>query len=110
IVKRVQASPEGLFIYIPSETRNRYEVDVGDAIRCTLIRLISRRGDRVEVNRSLILEVRGYWNELHLPQEALNGLNVEAGDYVELVLEEVIRGGGRVRIYGGRFVEGERDL
>lgn len=110
VIKRVQASPEGLFVYIPSETRNKYEVNVGDTLRGTLVRLIKRGGGRVEVNRSLMLEVRGYWNELHFPQEALSGLNVVAGDYVELILEELIRNGEVVRIYGDKLVEGEKDL
>lgn len=110
IVKRVQESPEGLFVYAPSETRNRYEISVGDRVRCTLVSLTKKEGHRVEVNRSVTLEVRGYWNELHFPAEVLSELGVEGGDYVELVLEELVRCGEGVKIYEGEFIEGEKDL
>jgi len=94
LIGELKGDQEGLYIELPSGFRNRMEIVVGNKMRIFLDSLISRDGQVLrEIKKSLMGEVIGYWNELHLPLEEISRYGIQKGDLLKLTVESVIQHG-----------------
>ncbi len=87
LTARIYGDDDGLFVYLPSAIRNRYEVVVGDRFYCVL-RAVSQSDDRGmrEVAHEGWWEIKGYWHELHIPPELVSELGLRPGHHLSLCL------------------------
>ncbi|MCS7281084.1 MAG: hypothetical protein NZ583_05585 [Desulfobacterota bacterium] len=94
IVAELKGEPGDLYVEIPSGFRNRMEIVVGNKIRCFLEATLDRNGNKLkEINREMIGEIVGYWNELHLPEEEIFENGLKKGDLLRLHLLSVFQFG-----------------
>jgi len=86
IVQRVCGTPPELYLYLPAELRNRWEIAVGDRIAGVLERVIKDGEEPLAVGEGIDWPVAGYWHELHIPAEVIDRYDLKPGDRLELLL------------------------
>ncbi len=93
LVGEVSGCFPNLFIYLPSELRNKYELAVGDALVCSVSNFYSSEkvSERAEDDR---WHIEGYWNELHIPRKIAEKYRVETGDKLEITIKGIVRQNG----------------
>jgi hypothetical protein len=95
LTARVYGDEDGLFVYLPSAIRNRYEVVVGDRFYCVLQAVSPSDGqDARPVEHEGWWEIKGYWHELHIPPQLVTELGLRPGHHLTLRLERVEKGRG----------------
>lgn len=82
-----------LFIYLPSELRNKYELSVGDSLLCSVLNFRNSAGI-LEQDENEHWRIEGYWNELHIPKKIAEQYQLQKGDKVEIELKGIIRQNG----------------
>ncbi len=92
-VAEICGDPSGLYLEVPTHLRNRLEVVVGSRFVGKIISVIRRNGERADIGAEGVFEVKGYWNEMHLPLEMVRRYGFQRGDSVEVVLHECINYG-----------------
>lgn len=99
VVLRVMGDGSSLYVEIPSHLRNRAEIVVGSRLKGKL-KKIYRTGKKEEerVNQDFDWEIEGYWHELHIPRDEAHTLNINPGDYLELVFERVVNYGEEFKL------------
>lgn len=99
VILKVMGDGSSLYVEIPSHLRNRAEVVVGSRLKGKLkkiYRTSKKEGEKVD--RDFDWEVEGYWHELHIPKDEAHVLNINPGDYLELVFEKVVNYGEEVEL------------
>jgi len=83
----------GLYVEVPSHLRNRLEVAVGSRFVGKFIRTIEKNGEKIHIQAKGIFEVKGYWNEMHLPDLMVQRFGIKKGDSLKFVLHQIINYG-----------------
>jgi len=89
-VAEICGDPSGLYLEVPTHLRNRLEVVVGSRFVGKLASITKRNGKRWSAGAEGLFEVKGYWNEMHFPAEMVRNYGLEKGDFVEIVLYQII--------------------
>ncbi len=85
IVSRVHADSAGLYVHLPSHLRNRLEV---------LLEQVHSGADMPrEIHTDALLEVKGYWHELYLPDEVVKTCGIRCHDLLKLTLYRIYQHG-----------------
>lgn len=90
----VLGDSSGLYLEIPTHLRNRLEVVVGSRFVGSLMTVTKKNGKSLGLNAGGIFDVKGYWNEMHLPDEMVRRHSIEKEKFVEIKLHQII-GSGR---------------
>lgn len=90
VAQRIFGAPPDLYLYLPAELRNRWEIAVGDRITGVLERIIKDGEVPIAVGEKIDWPVAGYWHELHIPVEVVNRHGLLPGDRLELLLRAVV--------------------
>ncbi len=89
ISSRVYADQTGLYVHIPSHLRNRLEVVVGNRLEARLEGIESDT-DRCEtIGIDAVLEVKGYWHELYLPDDVAEKYRIHCNDMLHMTLYRI---------------------
>jgi hypothetical protein len=89
----IRGYSSGLYVEIPTHLRNRLEVVVGSRFVGKLSRVIKENGEMRDIQAEGIFDVKGYWNEMHLPKEMVRQYELKKGDSVEIILHQIINHG-----------------
>lgn len=94
LIGELKGDPDGLYVELPSGFRNRMEVVVGNKVRLVLDSVIDK-DEKVlrEIDKEVMGEVIGYWNELHIPRQEIIQYGLKKGDVLRLILKSVIQHG-----------------
>lgn len=87
-----------LYVLIPSHLRNRLEVVVGNRMEGRIERIESACGKTRSIDADVSLNLEGYWNELHLPNEIVQKLGIFKGDEIHLAIDRIIRYGQTIDV------------
>ena len=87
IAQRIFGAPPDLYLYLPAELRNRWEIEVGDRIAGVLEQVIKDGEVPIAVGEEIDWPVAGYWHELHIPMEVADRYDLKPGDRLELLLK-----------------------
>lgn len=98
IVSRVHADPAGLYVHLPSHLRNRLEVVVGNRLEVLLEQVHSGVDMPREIHTDALLEVKGYWHELYLPDDAVKTCGIRCHDLLKLTLYRIHQHGRMVTV------------
>jgi hypothetical protein len=61
---------------------------VGNKLTAKLFAVRKRNGEIIKyMNEDLTCEIKGYWNELHIPQAVVEKYGLGKGDWVEILIE-----------------------
>ena len=94
VIGELKGDQEGLYIELPSGFRNRMEIVVGNQIRVLLDSVIGEEGQVLkEIQKEIVGEVIGYWNELHLPRKEISRYGIKKDDILKLIVTSVIQHG-----------------
>lgn len=96
IVSRVHADPTGLYVHLPSHLRNRLEVVVGNRLEVLLEQVHAGADMPRQIHADALLEVKGYWHELYLPDEVVTRYGIHCHDLLQMKLCRIHQHG---RIY-----------
>jgi hypothetical protein len=88
---RVLKDGTALYVLIPSHLRNRLEMVVGNRMEGLVDRIESVCGKTRSIDAEVSLNVEGYWNELHLPNEIVQKFGVLEGDKIHMAIHRIIR-------------------
>jgi len=59
-------------------------------LNCWRFRVTKRNGEKLKIDAEVVFEVKGYWNEMHLPHEMVRQFGFERGDSAEIILYQII--------------------
>ena len=93
LASRVYADPTGMYLHIPSHIRNYLEVVVGNRIEGRLDRIETNNGESRSMQADAVLEVKGYWHEIYLPENMVTRFGIRSGDIIHLTLHRIVRYG-----------------
>ncbi len=93
LLAQVHGDSSALYVDMPTHLRNRLEVVVGSRFVGKLIRVIKENGERLDIQAEGVFEVKGYWNEMHLPDEMVRKYRLKQGDSAEFILRQIINHG-----------------
>ena len=93
MASRIYSDQTGWYVHIPSHLRNRLEVTVGNRIEGRLDRIETDGETSRPMHVDAVLEVKGYWHEMHLPNEVVSKWGIRRGDTLHLTLHRIIRYG-----------------
>ena len=88
----------GLYVEVPTHLRNRLEVVVGSRFVGELMRTIKKNGEMIPIGAEGVFEVKGYWNEMHLPDLMVQRLGLKKGDSLKFVLHQIINYGETIDV------------
>lgn len=89
IVARVYADAAGLYVHLPSHLRNRLEVVVGNRLEVLLEQVHSDMNISREIRTDALLEVKGYWHEMYLPDDVVTKYRIHHRDQLQLTLYRI---------------------
>lgn len=89
IISRVHTDPAGLYVHLPSHLRNRLEVVVGNRLEVLLEQVHSGADMPREIHADALLEVKGYWHELYLPDEVVARYGIRCHDRLQMTLYRI---------------------
>jgi len=94
LIGELKGDQDGLYLELPSGFRNRMEVVVGNKVRVLLDSVIDKNGQVLrEINKEVMGEIIGYWNELHIPRQEIFQYGLKKGDGLKLIVKSVIQHG-----------------
>jgi len=89
LLAQVHGDSSALYVDLPTHLRNRLEVVVGSRFVGKLIKVIKQNGERLELQAERVFEVKGHWNEVHLPHEMVREYRLKQGDSAEIILRQI---------------------
>lgn len=98
ITCRVLKDGTALYVLIPSHLRNRLEVVVGNRMDAWIERIEPVCGKTRSIDAEVSLNVEGYWNELHLPNEIVQKFGILEGDKIQMAIHRIIRYGQTINV------------
>lgn len=106
-VKRSRGFTPNLYFDVSLETKKKFGMKRGDAIRCTLKRVADSEGRVIKnVNREVECRILKRDGRFYLPSQLVQELNLFGGEYYELILRKQMKADGEeVEIYPGEVVE-----
>jgi hypothetical protein len=93
MTSRVYSDQTGFYLHIPCHIRNLLEVAVGNRIEARLDRIETSGGESRSMQADALLEVKGYWHEMYLPDNMAPRFGILSGDTVHLTLHRIARYG-----------------
>jgi len=89
MVSRVYADSTGLYVHLPSHLRNRLEVVVGNRLEVLLEQVHSDLNVPREIRTDAVLEVKGYWHEMYLPDDVVKSYSIRCNDLLQMTLYRI---------------------
>lgn len=83
-----------LYLEIPTSLRNRAEVVVGNIFKGEIAGITDVEGNITKkIGEDADMEVKNYWNELHIDNEDAKKHGLKEGDYLKVVLTRIVQYG-----------------
>jgi hypothetical protein len=98
MVSRVRADSLGLYVHLPSHLRNRLEVVVGNRLEVQLEQVHADGTMPREIRADALLEVKGYWHELYLPDEVVTRYGIHCHDLLQMTLYRIHQHGRMFKV------------
>ncbi len=115
VVNSLTGAPPEVIFPLPLETWDDYDMQGEEVVVCEVSRVINHWGEvvaepreRIECRTIFYQSILGWTGTgVVIPQEFLDSHNIREGQYLEVVLHAVRRGGEETQIYPGEMVERE---
>lgn len=98
IVSRVYADAAGMYVHLPSHLRNRLEVVVGNRLEVLLEQVHADGTVPREIKTAALLEVKGYWHEMCLPDDVVTKCRIRCSDLLKMTLYRIHQHGRRLDV------------
>lgn len=98
LLAQIRGDSSGPYVEVPTYLRNRLEVVVGSRFVGRLNRIVKENGERLDMEAEGVFEVKGYWNEMHLPKGMVRKYGLKKGDIVRIILHQIINYGDTIDV------------
>ena len=89
MLSKVYADTTGLYVHLPSHLRNRLEVVVGNRLEARLEQILSDTNRPDIIGFDAVLEVKGYWHEMYLPDDVVTKYCIRCHDLLQMTLYRI---------------------
>jgi hypothetical protein len=93
LIATVCDDSSSLYVELPTYLRNLLEVVVGSQFVGKLLWIMKENGEMIYIAAAGVFEVKGYWNEMHLPDLMVQRFEIKKGDSLKFVLHQIINYG-----------------